>query len=141
MPSQYLQGYRHLAYKMPLSLHDGCNMWIRNFPPFRSTWVHSSFLVWFVLLDLQFSLQCFVDNCLPFCPFSCWILQCLSLYIQLLNTPLISSDFPTKYTKCPSLIVVFSYFYGAGVMQKKNPQQYSMPVLILFPLNQYSNTL
>ena len=28
------------------------------------------FLVGFVLLDLKFSLYCFVDRCLSFCPFS-----------------------------------------------------------------------
>jgi len=44
MPSQYIQGYRHLLYKMPLSLHDGCNTWIRNCLSFRSTWIHSWFL-------------------------------------------------------------------------------------------------
>ena len=28
------------------------------------------FLVWFVLLDLWFSVLCFVDRCFSFCPFS-----------------------------------------------------------------------
>jgi len=30
---------------------------------------HARSLVWFVLLDLQFSVKCFVDRCLSFCTF------------------------------------------------------------------------
>ena len=36
----------------------------------QSIRVHSRFLVGLVLLDLQFSVQCFVVYCLPFCAFS-----------------------------------------------------------------------
>ena len=51
-----------------------------NFLPFRSTWVHSRFLVRFVLLNILFPVKCFVDYWFLFslfyfgywfvCPFS-----------------------------------------------------------------------
>ena len=43
-------------------------------------------LVGFVLLDLSFFVQCFVDRCLSF-----WPLSCLSLDLRILITPLVSS--------------------------------------------------
>ena len=54
---------------------------VRNCSPFRSTRVHPQFLVGFVLLDLQFFMQCFVDRCLSFCPFSFFnFAVCPSIY-------------------------------------------------------------
>ena len=50
--------------------HDVYHLWSRNCWPFLSTWVHPRFLVGFVLLDLLFSVWCFVHHCLSLCPFS-----------------------------------------------------------------------
>ena len=36
------------------------------------------FLVWFMLLDLYFFVNCFVDHCLSFCPYFTWSLYRLS---------------------------------------------------------------
>jgi hypothetical protein len=36
----------------------------------RTTRVHARFLVWFVMLDVSFSVYCFVDSCLSLFPFS-----------------------------------------------------------------------
>ena len=37
-------------------------------------------LVGFVLVDLHFSVQCFVDHCLSFWPVFLWLLCCLSFF-------------------------------------------------------------
>jgi hypothetical protein len=52
------------------------SMWSRNWYPFRSTWVYLRFLVGFLLFNLSFSVECFVNKCLS-CLF--WLLYCLSL--------------------------------------------------------------
>ena len=74
-----------------------------------STWLHLQFLVRFVLLDLLFSLYCFVDHYFFF-----WPLYFLSFYdVQLLITPLVSSNFscyswkrgyPCPMELCPCLL-------------------------------------
>ena len=60
--------------------------------PFRTTWVQSQLLVGFVLLDPQFSAQCFVDRCQWSClSFLFWLLCYLSfLDLRILITPLVS---------------------------------------------------
>jgi len=42
------------------------------YPSFQSIWIHPRILVAFVLLNtsMLFSVQCFIDPCLSFCPFS-----------------------------------------------------------------------
>ena len=45
----------------------------RNTPP-----TPARFLVWFMLLDLYFFVNCFVDHCLSFCPYFTWSLYRLS---------------------------------------------------------------
>ena len=40
-----------------------CHVWSRNCPFFRNTWVHIRCLTGFPLLNLQFSVKCFVDRC------------------------------------------------------------------------------
>ena len=66
--------------------------------PYRNTRVHPRFLVGFMLLNLQFSVQCVVDHCLSrchvfFCPF-----YCLSFDLRFLITPLV-------------YILSYSYFF------------------------------
>ena len=46
--------------------------------------VHPRILVGFLLLDLQFSVQWFVDCCFSFCFFIVWPLHCLSFALWLL---------------------------------------------------------
>ena len=41
--------------------------------------VYPRFLVGFVLFNLQFSVKCFIDYCLSFCPLF-WALYCLSFF-------------------------------------------------------------
>jgi hypothetical protein len=51
----------------------------------------------FVLLELSFSVLCFVDQCLSFLSFFFWSLYCLSFFsLPLLITPLVSSNFSYK---------------------------------------------
>ena len=53
--------------------------WNMNCLPFYGSWVHSRFLVGFMLLDL-YCFPCFVDRCLSFPPFSfCHCVVCPSL--------------------------------------------------------------
>ena len=52
-------------------------------------------LIGFVLLDLEFSVFCFVDHCLSFW---FWPLCCLSFYLWILITPLVSSN--SSYIVC-----------------------------------------
>jgi hypothetical protein len=40
----------------------GCHWWIRICSPFRSTWVHPWFSVWFAFLNLQFFVLWFVRH-------------------------------------------------------------------------------
>ena len=48
------------------------------------------FLMWFLFLNLQFSVQCFVDRCWSFILF---YVDCLSFELRLLVTSLVSSYF------------------------------------------------
>ena len=48
----------------------------RNTPP-----TLARFLVWFMLLDLYFFVNCFVDHCLSFCPYFTWLLYGLSFVL------------------------------------------------------------
>ena len=51
------------------------------------------FLMGFVLLNLQFPVQCFVDHSLPFFFFFFWSLYCVPFFdLRLLIAPLISSN-------------------------------------------------
>jgi hypothetical protein len=59
---------------------------------FRSTLVHLRLLVGIVLLNLLFSVLCFVDHCLSFW-FFFWPLYCVSFKLQHLVTLLVSSIF------------------------------------------------
>jgi len=51
----------------------------QELPPFQSTWVHPRFLVLmgFVLPNIMFSVECFVDHCLSF---FFWLFYCLSFF-------------------------------------------------------------
>jgi hypothetical protein len=46
-----------------------CYLWSRNWLPSLSTRVHPQFLVGFMLLDLLFSVSCFIDRFLSFFSF------------------------------------------------------------------------
>ena len=52
----------HLICNISNTFH----MWSSNCSPARSTCIHPRFLAGFVLLDLQFSMGCFIDRCLYF---------------------------------------------------------------------------
>ena len=58
-----------------------------------STCVHPRFVLGFVVIDLYFSMWCFVDRCFfSFCPFS--IVLSVFLWLHLLITLLVSSNSP-----------------------------------------------
>ena len=71
-------------------------------------------LVVYVLFNLQFSVQCFVDHCLSFCPFSVWPIYCLSFFdIKLLVTPVVShcmSYFDIRPLATPVVSHCMSFF-------------------------------
>jgi hypothetical protein len=79
--SQMIMVMLHLSYALsgPLLIHDLSPRVTR-------------FLVGFVLLDLSFSVWCFLDRCLFFCPFCLWPLWCLSFDLRFLIAPLVSSN-------------------------------------------------
>ena len=61
--------------KIPNTFTNNYRLTLTRRVPFRSTRVHSPALKGYVLLDLLFSVQCFVDGCLSF---FFWPLYCLS---------------------------------------------------------------
>ena len=66
----------------------------RNCLPLRRTWVNTSFLVGFVVLNLWFSVQCFVDRSFFWLFFFLYPLCCQSFVILLLlNVTFVFSDF------------------------------------------------
>ena len=65
-----------------------------------------SFLVGFMLLDLKFYVQCFVDRCLSF---FFWPLRCLSFNLQILNTPLVSSNASPSDLHLTFVMFIFSH--------------------------------
>ena len=72
------------------------------------------FLVEFVLFDLQFSVQCFVKHLVLSClSFFIWSLCCLScdIYVQILITPLISSNSSCFYLEFKSLTLTSMVIY------------------------------
>jgi hypothetical protein len=66
-------------------------------------------LVGFVLVNLHFSVYCFVDHCLPFWPVFLWLLCCLSFFdLRLLINLLVFSNF-----SCSCFIyILFWHFRG-----------------------------
>ena len=79
-------------------------MWNRNYLSFRSTWIYPRFLMGFVLLDLWFSVWCFVYLCLSFCPF-------LVIVLSVLFWSLCSLSFFGHCAVCPFLVIVLSVLF------------------------------
>ena len=68
-------------------------------------------LVGFVLLDLQFSVQCFVDHCLSCCPFF-WPLYCRSFFNLWLSGVRVARSLVFCVVFCRSLFVLLSLSFG-----------------------------
>ena len=68
-------------------------------------------LVRFVLLDLQFSVQCFVDHCLSYCPFPL-PLYCRSFFNLWLSGVRVARSLVFCVVFCRSLFVLLSLSFG-----------------------------
>ena len=68
-------------------------------------------LVGFVLLDLQFSVQCFVDHCLSCCPPFFWPLYCRSFFHLWLSGVRVAPSLVFCVVFCRSLFVLFFPFF------------------------------
>ena len=76
--SEVVNGFLYqMMFVVLTSNNDGSHVCCRNCSPLQSIWPHPWLLEGFVLLDLFFSLQCFVDRCLSF---FVWPLCCLSFF-------------------------------------------------------------
>ena len=97
--SQMIMVMLHLSYALsgPLLIHDLSPRVTR-------------FLVGFVLLDLSFSVWCFLDRCLFFCPFCLWPLWCLSFDLRILIAPLVSSN-----SSCAQSFSCLLAFYKSNI--------------------------
>ena len=110
-----------MTYRYNDSSKTECHQWSkgRNCLPFRSNRVHLRFLVGFALLNLQYSLQCFI-----IVSFSFWSLYFRSDF-RFMTTPLVCSNF----SKGPTIYLLSWLFYHTSM--EKTARNKNQIIIIL----------